>query len=167
MKFNLDDYEPVEARIRRFYADHPDGRITTELLSSADEIKIVVCKAFLHVGEQLVATGLAFEREGEGMVNNTSHLENCETSAIGRALANYNYSGNKRPSREEMGKVARKEPSIDDAKAKTLALLEAPELAGDLAEMLREEVARAGTIEEVRKVYTRAQGKIKEATVVY
>ena len=41
------------------------------------------------------------------MANKTSALENCETSAIGRALANMNLSGNKRTSREEMEKVAR------------------------------------------------------------
>jgi len=53
------------------------------------------------------ATGFAFEVDGQGMANKTSALENCETSAIGRALANAGFSGNKRTSREEMEKVAR------------------------------------------------------------
>ena len=53
------------------------------------------------------ATGLAFEVDGQGMANKTSALENAETSAIGRALANAGYSGNKRTSRQEMEKVAR------------------------------------------------------------
>lgn len=105
MKFNIDDYEPVEERIKRFYADHEDGRIITELLSSPNDIAIVVVKAAVYVDDTPKATGLAFEKAGEGYVNKTSHLENCETSAIGRALANFNYQGNKRPSREEMQKV--------------------------------------------------------------
>jgi hypothetical protein len=89
-------------------------------------------------------------------------LENCETSAIGRALANYNYSGNKRPSREEMGKVARQEPSIDDAKAKTLQLISTGKLPKDIAAMLIEDVSRAKTIADVRAIYARAQKRIKE-----
>jgi hypothetical protein len=104
-KFNLEDYEPVEERIKRFYADHPDGRIITELISSPNDIDTVVVKAVVYADEIPRATGLAFEKAGEGYVNKTSHLENCETSAIGRALANFNYQGNKRPSREEMQKV--------------------------------------------------------------
>ncbi len=104
MKFNLEDYEPVEDRIKRFYKDHVDGRITTELLSDANNMETAVVKAFIYVAEELKATGLAYEKNGEGYVNKTSHLENCETSAIGRGLANFNYAGNKRPSREEMTK---------------------------------------------------------------
>jgi hypothetical protein len=114
MKFNLEDYEPVEDRIKRFYADHEDGRITAELLSDPNNIATTVVKAYLYLGENLVATGLAFEKAGEGYVNKTSHLENCETSAIGRALANYNYAGNKRASREEMTKAKGPEKSPRD-----------------------------------------------------
>jgi hypothetical protein len=50
---------------------------------------------------------LAFEIDGAGMANKTSALENAETSAIGRCLANANYSGDKRVTREEMNKVNR------------------------------------------------------------
>ena len=103
--FNLDDYEPVEERIKRFYKDHDDGRITTDLLSDPNNMGTAVVKAFIYLGEVLVSTGLAYEKNGEGYVNKTSHLENCETSAIGRALANFNYAGSKRPSREEMQKA--------------------------------------------------------------
>ena len=57
-------------------------------------------------------TGYAFEVDGQGgMANRTSALENCETSAIGRALANIGYSGAKRPSQEEMRKT--QEPPAD------------------------------------------------------
>ena len=114
-RFNLADYETVEERIKRFYADHPDGRIITEneTLPEYRPEKIWVMKALVfESGEDLEracpkATGYAFEIDGSGMANQSSALENCETSAIGRALANANYSGNKRTSREEMEKVQR------------------------------------------------------------
>jgi hypothetical protein len=62
----------------------------------------------------LIGTGYAEEVRGAGNVNRTSHVENCETSAIGRALANCGMAGSdmtKRPSREEMSKVQRQTTS--------------------------------------------------------
>jgi hypothetical protein len=71
---------------------------------------IAVFKAELWLDGEIIATGWAEEIRGQGNVNKTSHLENCETGAVGRALANAGLSGSdftKRPSREEMGKVVR------------------------------------------------------------
>ena len=117
MRFNLDDYETVESRIKRFYEANPDGRIETVWESSyavdGASPNIWVIKAFVYLtaGDQAnklpKATGHAFEKDGTGGANNTSALENAETSAIGRALANMNLSGNKRASREEMQKVVK------------------------------------------------------------
>ena len=109
MGFDLDKYETVDSRIKRFYVDHGDGKIFTRLLSDPNSIDTVVVLATLFLSDEPVSTGLATETKGDGYVNKTSHLENCETSAIGRALANYNYSGAHRPSREEMQKVKRGE----------------------------------------------------------
>jgi len=114
-KFNLADYETVEDRLKRFYKDWPDGRILTEneTVPEYRQEKIWVIKAIVFLNGEDVergcpkATGYAFEIDGTGMANQSSALENCETSAIGRALANAGYSGNKRTSREEMEKVAR------------------------------------------------------------
>jgi hypothetical protein len=110
-KFNLDDYETVEQRIKRFYELHPNGRIITELVDRDTETRVWVVKAFIYLNDEIerlpTSTGYAFEIDGSGMANQTSALENCETSAIGRALANMGLSGNKRASREEMEKVAR------------------------------------------------------------
>lgn len=114
-KFNLDDYETVEERIRRFYKAHEDGRIITENLTTQADRSVstwvVKASVFLTAGDQAnnlpKATGLAFEVDGEGKAQETAALETCETSAIGRALANANFSGSKRASRTEMAKAER------------------------------------------------------------
>jgi hypothetical protein len=110
--FNLADYETVEERIRRFYKDNKTGRIITDNITTLQDRQVGtwVVKASVYLDDQTdkpKATGLAFEVDGQGMANKTSALENAETSAIGRALANAGYSGNKRTSRQEMEKVAR------------------------------------------------------------
>ena len=115
MAFNLDDYEPVAARHARWLADHPNGRTMTHMIS-APGADICVIRAELWIEDICVATGYAEEVRGAGNVNRTSHVENCETSAVGRALANAGYAGsdvNKRPSREEMSKVQRMSQGTD------------------------------------------------------
>ena len=108
MGFDLSDYEPVASRLDRFLKAHPDARVITDLVHYLSDIAVFKCELWLE-GE-IIATGWAEEIRGQGNVNKTSHLENCETGAVGRALANAGLSGsdfNKRPSREEMGKVVR------------------------------------------------------------
>ena len=108
MGFNLDDYEPVAARLDRWLKDHPNGRVITDLVHYLSDV--AVFKAELWLDGECVATGWAEEVRGQGNVNRTSHVENCETGAVGRALANAGYAGSdvsKRPSREEMAKVNR------------------------------------------------------------
>ena len=106
--FNLDDYETVEERLVKYWKEHPDGRIETRLVEASATRFIV--QAYIYrteVDQHPWSSGLAEETiQGRG-VNATSALENCETSAIGRALASAGYATKgKRPSREEMAKVA-------------------------------------------------------------
>ena len=106
--FNLDDYEPVASRLDRFLKAHPDARVITDLVHYLSDVAVFKCELWLD--GDIIATGWAEEIRGQGNVNRTSHLENCETGAVGRALANAGLSGSdftKRPSREEMGKVVR------------------------------------------------------------
>lgn len=121
--FNLDDYETVEERLVKFWKDHPDGQIHTQLVTSSPTQFIVMASIYrTEADPRAWATGLAEETvQGRG-VNATSALENCETSAIGRALANAGYATKgKRPTREEMAKVVKAtevKASIEQVKAK-------------------------------------------------
>ncbi len=109
MAFNLDNYETVEDRLIRFWEDHPAGRISSELVIQDGDQVIFKAAIYFDAADPIPrATGFAEELRGSSPVNKTSHLENCETSAIGRALANCGYSTRgKRASREEMTKVQR------------------------------------------------------------
>ena len=110
--FNLADYEPVEVRLEKFIKDYPAFRISTELEVVEKDRYIVKAYLFKDASDGVAwATGYAEETVTQRGVNQTSALENCETSAIGRALANAGYAPKgKRPSREEMTKVVAKKP---------------------------------------------------------
>ena len=120
--FNLADYEPVEVRLEKFIKDYPAFRISTEL--EVVEATRYIVKAYLFKNAEdgvAWATGYAEETVTSRGVNQTSALENCETSAIGRALANAGYAPKgKRPSREEMSKVVTPrviKPAVQDLEA--------------------------------------------------
>lgn len=121
--FNLEDYETVEERLVKFWKDHPDGQIHTKVLEHTTSRFIVEASIYrTEADARPWTTGLAEETiQGRG-VNATSALENCETSAIGRALANAGYATKgKRASREEMSKVKAKvevQNIVQETKAK-------------------------------------------------
>jgi len=120
--FNLADYETVEVRLEKFIKDYPDFRVSTELESFANNKYIVKAYLYKSMADSVAfSTGYAEETVSERGVNSTSALENCETSAIGRALANAGYAAKgKRPSREEMAKVVAPKavkPPVQEIKA--------------------------------------------------
>lgn len=135
-RFNPNEYVDVATRIHRFYERHPEGRIVTELVHYKEGdivFRAEVWRDREAPPEKPDAVGWAHEVVGKGHVNETSALENCETSAIGRALANLGFpvkEGEARPSRQEMEKAkrgkAKPEPtkSADDLRGHILALLE-------------------------------------------
>jgi hypothetical protein len=109
MAFDLSNYETVEDRLARFWVDHPTGRIETAMMAYDGDSCIFRAEVYFDASQATpTATGYAEEVKGSSPVNRTSFVENCETSAIGRALANCDYATHgKRPSRQEMAKVQR------------------------------------------------------------
>lgn len=106
---DLRDYALVADRIALFYAQFPNGQIHTELVSR-DKVETIVRASVYRTDDDVrpSATGLAAEREGDGDINTVACLENTETSAIGRALANLGFlASRQRPSAEEMEKAGR------------------------------------------------------------
>lgn len=107
--YDLERYAPVARRITLFYERYPAGRIITSLVQR-DARSVIFCARVYRGADDAhaAATGWALEREGDGDVNAVACLENTETSAIGRALANLGFTASaERPSREEMVRVAR------------------------------------------------------------
>ena len=79
------DYAEVPQRIKAFRSVCPNGAIVTELLSN--ENGVCIFKASIYDENQvLIGTGTAQEKETSSFINKTSYIENCETSAVGRAL---------------------------------------------------------------------------------
>jgi hypothetical protein len=112
--FNPADYAPVADRITSFYDRYPTGRIVTKLLSRIDRgggaYEVTFRAQVFRAAEDVhaAATGYASEREDDGDINAVACVENTETSAIGRALANLGFTASRqRPSAEEMAKADR------------------------------------------------------------
>jgi hypothetical protein len=124
-RFSLENYDTVESRIAKFWGDHPQGRIHTDLMFRDDRQYIVKAEVYTdREDDRPAATGWAEEIIGSSPVNKTAALENAETSAVGRALANLNYATKARPSQTEMGKAARQEPPKEVGPYREKALAE-------------------------------------------
>jgi hypothetical protein len=109
--FDLSQYQTVQERIDLFWQKWSSGRINVELVSFTPEQVVFKAEVYLHKDDLYPATvDFAEERLGSSPVNKTSFVENCATSAVGRAISmlggEFSPKG-KRPSASEMSKVAR------------------------------------------------------------
>ena len=111
MGFDLSNYETVEQRLIRWWAAYPNGRVYTCMMNYTGDACVFYCELYADKDDKVpVATGYAEEIKSDRGVNATSFVENCETSAIGRAIANCPLqapASGPRPSRNEMQKVER------------------------------------------------------------
>jgi hypothetical protein len=109
--FNLNEYQTVQERIDLFWKKFPEGRFKLDIVSQSDNQVIIKASVWTDKNDKHPTTvDFAEERIGTSPVNKISHVENCATSALGRAISalggEFSPKG-KRPSREEMDKVAR------------------------------------------------------------
>ena len=100
VKIHGKEYKTVALRIQEFREKHPDFTIQTELVEANDTL--VVMKATISMGPQVISTGYAEEVRTASKINRTSALENAETSAVGRALAFFGLGGSEIASADEV-----------------------------------------------------------------
>lgn len=128
----LEDYVDVAARLQKFHEKYEDGSVTSEIL--VDDGKRIVLKATAqaYAGDFLkIGTGHAEEIRGSSHINRTSALENCETSAWGRALAAFGLEvKNGVASKQEVEKAKANE--VRQAQEKTLTVKQAASVADKL-----------------------------------
>ena len=157
MAYNLDDYEPVAPRLERFWENYPTGRVSTQVLEKTESSILMIASIYAERNDlNPIATGIAEEIKSNSGVNRDAWVENCETSALGRALANGGFAAKgKRPSREEMQKVERRQ-ATPVVSVETLTL----------AKEALDQVAEIESIEELKDFYTGAKDAGLLAVVV-
>jgi hypothetical protein len=159
-QFDLNSYETVDERLKRFWSDpnNADARIITVNHTTPQDRQVstwvVEARIYLSREDQEKdlpkATGWAFEVDGQGMAQKFAALETCETSAIGRCLGNMNFSGSKRPSREEMTKASRSIAPRDKNWAAEIEKLETIESARQLYNEARTQKASNSILEDIK-----------------
>tara|TARA_R110000822_G_scaffold183476_1_gene322867 strand:+ start:415 stop:948 length:534 start_codon:yes stop_codon:yes gene_type:complete len=82
------NYVEVHERLRYFRSKYPQYTIDSDVVEKTEDT-ILVKAIILNEEGRLIASGLAEERRGSSFINKTSYVENCETSAWGRALGNF------------------------------------------------------------------------------
>lgn len=117
--FDLSQYQTVQERIDLFWAKYPEGRLNLDIVSMTDTQVVMKAEVFLNKDDSFpAAVDYAEERLGSSPVNKTSFVENCATSAYGRAISalggQFSPKG-KRPSAQEMEKVNRANDEIYSA----------------------------------------------------
>lgn len=149
MGYNLDNYEPVEVRLDAFWKQYPNGRVHTAVMEKKEDSILIIASIYAERNDMNpISTGIAEEIKGSSPVNRISWVENCETSAIGRALANANFAAKgKRPSREEMEKVQRQEVAQANVSAEQI----------EMAQHAFEQIQQVADIDELKNLYAGAQ----------
>jgi hypothetical protein len=95
------EYLTVAYRIKQFRVDHPDWQIHTDIVHMDDD-RVVVRAEICDSASVTIASGHAEEKRSSSQINQTSALENCESSAVGRALAFAGYGGSEIASADEV-----------------------------------------------------------------
>lgn len=123
----LKDYVEVNQRVIEFWQKYPNGRIHTEILSWENGVIVMKASGYRNIADEIpFSVGHAYEKEGVGMINSTSCLENAETSAVGRMLGLGNFSAKKSiASKEEVENAIAQQEQIKQETNKTDPALKA------------------------------------------
>lgn len=115
------EYAEVNQRIKAFRSVYPQGTINTTMLSNENGVCVFKAQVISEDGT-LLATGTAYEREDSSFINKTSYIENCETSAIGRALgiAGFGIDVSVASAEEVQNAIQNQEPTKEEAEEYTL-----------------------------------------------
>lgn len=162
-RFDLSQYSTVAERIDLFWAKYPDGRIHTELVHFSPDQVVVKASVFTRFDDDMpTTTDYAEERPDTSPVNRVSFVENCATSAIGRALADLGgeFTGAKRPSREEMAKVQRHEVKPVDVPKDFMGMVESATTLDELKQLWADAVS-GGFSSVVQDAVTKRKGELK------
>ena len=123
------EYKTVAKRVDEFRKEHKTDLAIITSLVDRDEDTVVMKAEIIDKEGRTIATGYAEEHRAASQINKTSALENCETSAIGRALANFGLGGGEYASADEVANAIQQQneakparPSFDDIR-KHLATL--------------------------------------------
>lgn len=150
-RFNLEDYETVDQRLAEFHQRHPNGRIVTHIITLDDKKVVMRAEAYRDDLDLVTAVGHAQEVIGSNTINANNALENCETSAVGRALRNLGVSSKGGPSREEMQRAIvnpveeTRQTARPENSTETLARL-------DIMTKFDDELDQATSVEQLRKI---------------
>ena len=105
-------YQTVAFRVSNFKEKYPDHSIETELIHR-DERYVVIKAIIKNEDGRIIATGHGEEDRNQGNINKTSAVENCETSAIGRALAAFGIGGTEFASANEVQNAIHQQDNIE------------------------------------------------------
>jgi hypothetical protein len=188
MGFNLKDYATVNDRIKEFHNTYPNGMINTKLLTVEQiidtptgeqcneyRVQATITPNVLEIPEKQF-TGTAAERDNTGFVNKTSALENCETSAVGRALANMGIGADFAIASKEEVENAKTKQAVFKPKVKELSEIDKLARECKKASLINEaqylafmKKREAGFYDTVARVQTAKRGfesKLEEASNV-
>jgi len=113
VKIHGKDYMTVAERLNLIAAEHKDYELTSEVINLTESACCI--RATLKLGERIF-TGLAYEEKQNSHINKTSYVENCETSAWGRAMAAAGYAGTEIASAEEVANAVKNQPQKTEYK---------------------------------------------------
>ena len=110
------EYAEVNQRIKAFRMVYPQGTIVTQMISN--ENGVCIFRATVSAESRILGTGTAYEKEDSSFINKTSYIENCETSAVGRALgmAGFGIDVSVASAEEVANAIQNQEPTEEDAK---------------------------------------------------